>query len=77
MHKSILSSFVENFLHVSTSLDHLQGEQFRYTGAALIQLSENVPLTSHSLERERSGPRRVHGPSERSANSVAHSHSTA
>jgi hypothetical protein len=50
--KSILSSFVENLLHVSTSLDHLQGEQFLYTRVALIQLSDNVPLASHYFERE-------------------------
>jgi hypothetical protein len=52
MHKSVLFSFVENLLHVSTPLGHLQGEQFRYSRVALIQLSENVPLTSHSVERE-------------------------
>jgi hypothetical protein len=48
--KSVLSSFVENPLHVSTPLGHLQGEHFRYSRVALIQLSENVPLTSHSVE---------------------------
>jgi hypothetical protein len=47
----MLSSLVENLPHVSTTLGHLQGEQFRYTGVALVQLSENVPLTSHSIER--------------------------
>jgi hypothetical protein len=48
----MLSSFVENLLHVSTPLGHLQGERFRYTRVVLVQLSENVPLISHSVERE-------------------------
>jgi hypothetical protein len=42
----------KNHLPVSTPLGHLQGEQFRYTRAALILLSEHVPLTSQSVEWE-------------------------
>jgi hypothetical protein len=34
-----------NLLHVSTPPGHLQGEEFLYTMAALIELNENVPLT--------------------------------
>jgi hypothetical protein len=43
----------KNLLHVSTLLGHLQGEHFHYTRAALILLSEHVPLTLYSVERER------------------------
>jgi hypothetical protein len=42
----------KNRLNVSTPLGHLQGEQFRYTRAALILLSEHVPLTSQCVEKE-------------------------
>jgi hypothetical protein len=52
MHKKYYLHY-KNLVHVSTLLGHLQGEQFRYTGVALIHLSEHVPLTSHSIERER------------------------
>jgi hypothetical protein len=34
----------KSLLHVSTLLGHLQGEQFRYTVVAFIQLSVNVGI---------------------------------
>jgi Tfp pilus assembly protein PilZ len=55
MYKKYIIFIRKNLLHVSTPLGHLQGEQFRYITVALIQLSENVPLTSHSVEREVNG----------------------
>jgi hypothetical protein len=52
MHNVYIIFTVKNLLHVSSLLGHLQGEQFYYTRAALIQLSENVPLTLHCVEKE-------------------------
>jgi hypothetical protein len=42
----MLSSFVEDLLHVSTPLGHLQGEQFRYTRVALIQCEINSTFST-------------------------------
>jgi hypothetical protein len=56
MHKKYYLHY-KNLVRVFTALGHLQEEQFYYTRVVVIQLSENVPWTSHSIERELSAVR--------------------